>query len=84
MDESNTTEDVDETLVDVEHLCNEFDENENLCFKYCSKRKLNCIFDLSGLLLDKDLAMKLKQVNTTKYLKTIQKLTLCSLRLQNK
>ena len=28
-------------LDDVEQLCNEFDENGNICFKHCSKRKIN-------------------------------------------
>ena len=40
-DESNKPEDLDETIEDVEHLSNEFDKDGNVCFKYCSKRKIN-------------------------------------------
>ena len=37
-DESNKPEAVDE-MIDNKHLCNDFDENGNICLKYCGKRK---------------------------------------------
>merc|ERR1712115_591109 len=54
-DESNKAENVDEMIEDVEHLRNEFDEDGNICFKYCSKRKINCISDMVDVLFDNEM-----------------------------
>ena len=66
-DESNKPEDVDEMIEDVEHLCNEFDKDGNVCFKYCSKRKINSISDMADVLLDKKVGADLKKINPTKF-----------------
>ena len=66
-DESNKPEDVDEMIEDVEHLCNEFDKDGNVCFKYCSKRKINSISDMADALLDKKVGVDLKKMNPTKF-----------------
>ena len=66
-DESNKPEDVDEMIEDVEHLCNEFDKDGNVCFKYCSKRKINSISDMADALLDKKVGVDLKKINPTKF-----------------
>ena len=54
-------------LDDVEQLCNEFDENANFCFKYCSKRKINSISDMVEALLDKELGDGLKKSTPSKF-----------------
>merc|ERR1712015_167813 len=66
-DESNKPEDVDEMIEDVEHLRNEFDKDGNVCFKYCSKRKINSISDMADALLDKKVGVDLKNMNPTKF-----------------
>ena len=66
-DESNKPEDVDETIEDVEHLRNEFDKDGNICFKYCSKRKINSISDMADALLDNKLGDDLKKSNPSKF-----------------
>ena len=83
-DESNKPEDVDEMIEDVEHLRNKFDKDGNICFKYCSKRKINSISDMADALLDKKVGGDLKKINPTKfnyikellkpYIKSIRKL----------
>ena len=65
-DESNKPEDVDEMLEDVKHLHNEFDEKGNICFKHCSKRKINSISDSPDVLLDNKLGDELKKSNPSK------------------
>ena len=62
-----TDVDVDEMLEDVEHLRNEFDEKGNICFKYCSKRKINSISDMTDVLLDKELGDEIKKSNPSKF-----------------
>ena len=66
-DESNKEENVDEMIEDVEHLRNEFDEDGNICFKYCSKRKINSISDMVDALLDNELGDDLKKSNPRKF-----------------
>ena len=66
-DEFNNPEDKDEIIEDVQHLCNEFDENGNSCFKYCSKRKINSISTIADILLTKEVGRNLRQSNPTKY-----------------
>ena len=66
-DESNKAENVDEMIEDVEHLRNEFDEDGNICFKYCSKRKINSISDMVDALLDNELGDDLKKSNPRKF-----------------
>ena len=66
-DESNKPEDVDEMIDDVEHLRNKFDEDGNICFKYCSKRKINSISDMADALLDNELGDDLKKSNPRKF-----------------
>ena len=66
-DESNKAENVDEMIEDVEHLRNEFDEDGNICFKYCSKRKINTISDMVDALLDNELGDDLKKSNPRKF-----------------
>ena len=66
-DESNKAENVDEMIEDVEHLHNEFDEDGNICFKYCSKRKINSISDMVDALLDNELGDDLKKSNPRKF-----------------
>ena len=66
-DESNKAENVDEMIEDVEHLRNEFDEDGNICFKYCSKRKIKSISDMADALLDNELGDYLKKSNPTKF-----------------
>ena len=83
-DESNKPEDVDEMIDDVEQLRNEFDKDGNVCFKYCSKRKINSISDMTDALLDKKVGGDLKKINPSKfnyikellkpYIKSIRKL----------
>merc|ERR1711872_379142 len=65
-DESNKAENVDEMIEDVEHLRNEFDEDGNICFKYCSKRKINTISDMVDALLDNELGDDLKKIKPKK------------------
>ena len=64
-DESNKPEDVNYTIDDVEHLCNMFDGN--ICFKYCSERKINSISDITDVLLDKELGDELKKSNPSNF-----------------
>ena len=66
-DEFNNPEDKDEIIEDVQHLCNEFDENGSSCFKYCSKRKINSISTIADILLTKEVGRNLRQSNPTKY-----------------
>ena len=66
-DESNKPEDIDEILEDVEHLHNKFDKDGNICFKYCSKRKINSISDMTDVLLDKELSNEIKKTNPSKF-----------------
>ena len=66
-DESNKPEDIDEMLEDVEHLHNKFDKDGNICFKYCSKRKINSISDMTDVLLDKELSNEIKKTNPSKF-----------------
>ena len=66
-DESNKPEDVDEMIDDVEHLCNKFDKDGNICFKYCSKRKINSISDMADVLLDNEFGDDLKKSNPRKF-----------------
>merc|ERR1712240_723409 len=66
-DESIKAENVDEIIDDVEHLRNEFDEDGNICFKYCSKRKINRISDMVDALLDSELGDELKKSNPRKF-----------------
>ena len=66
-DESNKAENVDEMIEDVEHLRNEFDEDGNICFKYCSKRKINSISDMVDALLDNELGDDLNKSNPRKF-----------------
>ena len=66
-DESDKAENVDEMIEDVEHLRNEFDEDGNICFKYCSKRKINSISDMVDALLDNELGDDLKKSNPRKF-----------------
>ena len=66
-DESNKAENVDEMIEDVEHLRNEFDEEGNVCFEYCSKRKINSISDMVDALLDNELGDDLKKSNPRKF-----------------
>ena len=66
-DEFNNPEDKDEIIEDVQHLCNEFDENGSLCFKYCSKRKINSISTIADILLTNEVGKNLKQSNPSKY-----------------
>merc|ERR1712115_298966 len=66
-DESNKAENVDEMIEDVEHLRNEFDEDGNICFKYCSKRKINSISDMVDALLDNEMGDDLKKSNPRKF-----------------
>ena len=83
-DENNKPEDVDEIIDDVEYLRNEFDKDGNMCFKYCSKRKINSISDMVGALLDNEVGDDLKKSNPSKfryikallqpYIKSIRKL----------
>ena len=54
-------------IEDVEHLRNEFDEEGNICFKYCSKRKINSISDMVDALLDNELGDDLKKSNPRKF-----------------
>ena len=66
-DENNKPEDVDEMIEDVEHLRNEFDKDGNMCFKNCSKRKINSISDMVDILLDKNVAVDFKKRNPRKF-----------------
>ena len=66
-DESNKPEDVDEMIEDVEHLRNKFDKDGNICFKYCSKRKINSISDMADVLLDNEFGDDLKKSNPRKF-----------------
>ena len=66
-DESNKPEDVDEMIDDVEHLRNKFDEDGNICFKYCSKRKINSISDMVDVLLDNEFGDELKKSDRRKF-----------------
>merc|ERR1712115_481309 len=66
-DESNKAENVDEMIEDVEHLRNECDEDGNICFKYCSKRKINSISDMVDALLDNKMGDDLKKSNPRKF-----------------
>ena len=66
-DESNKPEDVDEMIDDVEHLRNKFDEDGNICFKYCSKRKINSISDMVDYLLDTEFGDELKKSDRRKF-----------------
>merc|ERR1711872_396064 len=66
-DESNKAENVDEMIEDVEHLRNECDEDGNICFKYCSKRKINSISDMVDALLDNEMGDDLKKSNPRKF-----------------
>ena len=66
-DESNKPEDVDEMIDDVEHLRNKFDKDGNVCFKYCSKRKINSISDMADVLLDNEFGDDLKKSNPRKF-----------------
>ena len=66
-DESNKPEDVDEMIEDVEHLRNKFDKDGNICFKYCSKRKINSISDMADVLLDNEFGDDLKRSNPRKF-----------------
>ena len=66
-DESNKPEDVDEMIEDVEHLRNKFDKDGNICFKYCSKRKINSISDMADVLLDNEFGDDLKKSNPSKF-----------------
>merc|ERR1712115_750268 len=60
-------ENVDEMIEDVEHLRNEWDEDGNICFKYCSKRKINSISDMVDALLDNEMGHDLKKSNPRKF-----------------
>ena len=66
-DDSNKPEDVDEMIEDVEHLRNKFDKDGNICFKYCSKRKINSISDMADVLLDNEFGDDLKKSNPRKF-----------------
>ena len=66
-DAFNHAEDKDEIIEDVKHLCNEFDENGGLCFKYCSKRKINSMSTIVDILLTNEVGRNLKLSNPTKY-----------------
>merc|ERR1711888_252163 len=66
-DESNKPGDVDEMIDDVEHLRNKFDKDGNVCFKYCSKRKINSISDMADVLLDNEFGDDLKKSNPRKF-----------------
>merc|ERR1711954_213437 len=66
-DESNKPEDVDEMIDDVKHLHNEFEKDGNICFKYCSKRKINSISDMTDVLLDKELSNEIEKTNPSKF-----------------
>ena len=66
-DEINKPEDVDEMIEDVEHLRNKFDKDGNICFKYCSKRKINSISDMADVLLDNEFGDDLKKSNPRKF-----------------
>ena len=66
-DESNKPEDVDEMIEDVEHLRNKFDKDGNICFKYCSKRKISSISDMVDVLLDNELGDELKKSDRRKF-----------------
>ena len=66
-DKNNEPKDVDEVIDDVEHLCNEFDKEGNTCFKYCSKRKINSVSEMVGVLLDKRIADYVKKANPSKF-----------------
>ena len=66
-DEGNKPEDEDDLIDDVEHLRNKFDEDGNICFKYCSKRKINSISDMADALLDNKLGDDLKKSNPSKF-----------------
>ena len=66
-DESNKPEDVDEMIDDVEQLRNEFDKDGNICFKYCSKRKISSISDMVDVLLDNELGDELKKSDRRKF-----------------
>ena len=66
-DKNNEPKDVDEVIDDVEHLCNEFDKEGNTCFKYCSKRKINSVSEMVGVLLNKRIADYVKKANPSKF-----------------
>ena len=66
-EESNKSEDVDKMIEDVEDLRNKFDKDGNICFKYCSKRKIKSISDMADALLDNELGDYLKKSNPTKF-----------------
>ena len=66
-EESNKPEDVDKMIEDVEDLRNKFDKDGNICFKYCSKRKIKSISDMADALLDNELGDYLKKSNPTKF-----------------
>ena len=53
--------------MDVEQLRNKFDKDGNICFKYCSKRKINSISDMVDVLLDKELGDELKKSDRRKF-----------------
>ena len=76
-DELNTkSENPQKMVVNVEEVCDKFKEDGGVCFKDCSKSKIQSVGDMCGVMNNKSIRNKLKRKYPNKYAQlneTIQK-----------
>jgi hypothetical protein len=58
---------VDDVIEDLGDLIEEWNERDGKCFKTCSKRKIHSLSNVANTLVDSELLMKMKKINTPKY-----------------
>jgi hypothetical protein len=58
---------VDDVIEDLGDLIEEWNERDGKCFKTCSKRKIHSLSNVANTLVDSEILMKMKKINTPKY-----------------
>ena len=64
---------MDDVIEDLGDVIEEWNERAGKCFATCSKRKILSLSNVANTLVDSELLMKMKKINTPKY-KFLQKM----------